>query len=89
MEGVSHPARVYQSGARSVLFLSRLCSIDLRAESPAAGLSGVTYKGIYRVIHAGRRCEWMAKERGGGVDSGDARRGYITPTGCNRHKMRC
>lgn len=81
---------MYQSGARSVLFLSRLCSIDLRAESPAAGLSGVTYKGIYRVIHAGRRCEWMAKGRGRGVeDSGDGRRGDITPTGCNRDKMRC
>lgn len=81
---------MHQCGARSVLFLSRLCSIDLRAESPAAGLSGVTYKGIYCVIHAGRRCEWTAKEReGGGVDSGDGRRGYITPTGCNRDKMRC
>lgn len=22
-------------------------------------------------------------------DSGDGRRGYITPTGCNRDKMRC
>lgn len=57
---------MYQSGARSVLFLSRLCSIDLRAESPAAGLSGVTYKGIYCVIHAGRCCELMARGVGGG-----------------------